>query len=62
MGLTRPSTPFLRRDCKDMDARHRRQVYAVCARQTATAGHDEVEFFVTSASFDISSYFVKIVK
>ena len=25
-----------------VDARHRRQVYAVCARQTATAGHDEV--------------------
>ena len=24
---------------KDVDARHRRQVYAVCARQTATAGH-----------------------
>jgi hypothetical protein len=26
---------------KDVDARHRRQVYAVCARQTAMAGHDE---------------------
>src|SRR5258708_287643 len=25
---------------KDGDARHRRQVYAVCARQTAMAGHD----------------------
>jgi hypothetical protein len=24
-----------------MDARQRRQVYAVCARQTTTAGHDE---------------------
>jgi hypothetical protein len=27
---------------KDVDARHRRQVYAVCAKQTAMAGHDEV--------------------
>jgi hypothetical protein len=26
---------------KDVDTRHRRQVYAVCARQTAMAGHDE---------------------
>jgi hypothetical protein len=25
-----------------VDARHRRQVYAVCARQTAKAGHDEL--------------------
>jgi hypothetical protein len=27
---------------KDVDARHRRQVYAVCAKQTAVAGHDEI--------------------
>jgi len=26
---------------KDVDARHRRQVYVVCARQTALAGHDD---------------------
>jgi hypothetical protein len=26
---------------KDVDARHRRQVYAVCARQTTMAGHDD---------------------
>jgi hypothetical protein len=26
---------------KDVDARHRRQVYAVCAKHTAMAGHDE---------------------
>jgi hypothetical protein len=27
---------------KDVDARHRRQVYAVCAAQTAMAGHDNL--------------------
>src|SRR5882724_12234933 len=27
---------------EDVDARHRRQVYAVCAKQTAMAGHDEI--------------------
>jgi hypothetical protein len=27
---------------QDVDARHRRQVYAVCARHTAMAGHDEI--------------------
>jgi hypothetical protein len=27
---------------KDVNARHRRQVYAVCAKQTAMAGHDEL--------------------
>jgi len=27
---------------KDVDARHRRQVYAVCAEQTAMAGHDDL--------------------
>jgi len=30
----------LRRGGKDVDARHRRQVYAVCVKQTALAGHD----------------------
>jgi hypothetical protein len=29
---------------KDVDARHRRQVYAVCARQTAMAGYDGKRF------------------
>jgi len=28
---------------RDVDARHRRQVYAVCAGLTALAGHDEFE-------------------
>ncbi len=35
------------RNKKDVDARHRRQVYAVCARQTGLAGHDE-EFSYSS--------------
>jgi hypothetical protein len=35
-----PSTSFAKRRKQDVDARHRRQVYAVCA-QTAMAGHDE---------------------
>jgi hypothetical protein len=34
---------------KDVDARQRRQVYAVCAMQTAMAGHDELDH---TASFD----------
>jgi hypothetical protein len=38
-----PGHPRLGNAKKDVDARHRRQVYAVCARQTATAGHDELE-------------------
>jgi hypothetical protein len=39
-GLTRPSTTFSFAK-QDVDARHRRQVYAVCAKQIAMAGHDE---------------------
>jgi hypothetical protein len=27
---------------KDVDARQRRQVYVVCAKQTTMAGHDEL--------------------
>jgi hypothetical protein len=41
LAYARPSTPFLPNCSKDADARHRRQVYAVCAKQTATAGHDD---------------------
>jgi hypothetical protein len=41
LAYARPSTPSsIGR--KDVDGRHRRQVYAACAGQTATAGHDEV--------------------
>src|SRR6266550_1676846 len=40
-GVSRPSTSLLRLWSQDVDARHRRQVYAVCARQTAMAGHDD---------------------
>src|SRR5260370_38640824 len=41
-GSTRPSTSSSHRlDKEDVDARHRRQVYAVCAKQTAMAGPDE---------------------
>src|SRR4030088_1633622 len=36
-------------DSKDVDARHRRQVYAVCA-QTAMAGHDEKLALPTGAT------------
>src|SRR5882724_4126202 len=39
-GLSRPSTSFLLRLSQDVDARHRRQVYAVCVKQTAMAGHN----------------------
>src|SRR6201986_567822 len=39
-GQSRPSTSYLLRVLKDVDARHRRQVYAVCAGLTALAGHD----------------------
>jgi hypothetical protein len=28
---------------QDVDGRERRQVYAVCARQTALPGHDDVD-------------------
>ena len=35
-----PGHPRLAPAKEDVDARHRRQVYAVCARQTAMAGHD----------------------
>src|ERR1700739_1104246 len=31
-------------DNKDVDARHRRQVHVVCARQTTMAGHDGCVF------------------
>src|SRR6266403_2563932 len=41
-GWSRPSTSFSLRLREDVDARHRRQVYAVCASQTAMAGHDEL--------------------
>ncbi len=40
-GLVPAIHVFLLKGRKDVDARHRRQVYAVCARQTAMAGHDE---------------------
>src|SRR6202790_1717444 len=39
--MSRPSTSSSTNGKKDVDARHRRQVYAVCAGQTAMAGHDE---------------------
>jgi hypothetical protein len=38
-GLDPAIHDFLRKK-QDVDARHRRQVYAVCAKQTAMAGHD----------------------
>src|ERR1700737_590167 len=41
-AMSRPSTFFLLNCSQDVDARHCRQVYAVCARQTATAGHNEL--------------------
>src|SRR5579871_5095284 len=41
-ALSRPSTSLYSSRKKDVDARHRRQVYAVCAKQTAKAGHDEL--------------------
>src|SRR4051794_31867243 len=37
-----PSTSFFIDRKQDVDARHRRQVYAVCAKQTAMAGHHEL--------------------
>ncbi len=50
-GRARPGHPRLHFACglhkKDVDARHRRQVYAVCAIQTAMAGHDEEGVAVT---------------
>jgi hypothetical protein len=42
---SRPSKSFLPQNLschKDVDARHRRQVYAVCAGLTAMAGHDDL--------------------
>jgi hypothetical protein len=40
-GLTRQSIRFAKKlFAKKMDARDRRQVYAVCASLTALAGHD----------------------
>src|SRR5258708_34186892 len=52
-GLSRPSTSFLRRCSDDVDARERRQVYAVCARQTAMPGHDaeRLRLIVRSPAF-----------
>ena len=41
MAGLRPGQPRLACPLQDVDARHRRQVYAVCARQTAMPGHDE---------------------
>src|SRR5205814_133696 len=35
---------------KDVDARHRKQVYAVCARQTAMAGHDKRDVRASESS------------
>jgi hypothetical protein len=47
-----PGHPRLHFACglhkKDVDARHRRQVYAVCAIQTAMAVYDEEGAAVTS--------------
>jgi hypothetical protein len=40
-GLDPAIHVFLHLCCKDVNARHRRQVYAVCADQAAAAGHDE---------------------
>src|SRR6267378_3924563 len=47
MAGLRPGHPRLSWS-QDVDARHRRQVYAVCARQTAKAGHDGKHTFATS--------------
>src|SRR6266446_3053740 len=44
-GSSRPPTSFVPRCFKDVDARERRQVYVVCARQTTIPGHDDVEWF-----------------
>src|SRR5216683_1681349 len=52
--MSRPSTSFNTSGKKDVDARHRRQVYAVCARQTTMAGHDEEHLAMTSKLFDLS--------
>jgi hypothetical protein len=40
-GSSRPSTCSGTSGAKDVDARLRRQVYAVCVKQTAMAGHDD---------------------
>jgi hypothetical protein len=42
LGPGHPRLPLLKRR-KAVDARHRRQVYAVCAKQIAMAGHDELK-------------------
>jgi hypothetical protein len=47
MAGLRPGHPRLSWS-QDVDARHRRQVYAVCARQTAMAGHDGKHAFAPS--------------
>ena len=38
-----PALHALMLDEKDVDARDRRQVYAVCEEQTAMPGHDDAE-------------------
>ncbi len=37
-----PAIHVLALQKKDVDARERRQVYAVCVKQTAMPGHDEL--------------------
>ena len=61
-GLVRPSTTYWRTK-KDVDARHRRQVYAVCAKQTAMPGHDDIEEFgfVTDYGFRIDAPVVALL-
>src|ERR1700723_3861407 len=41
-GLVPAIHAFLAARTQDVDARHRRQVYVVCARQTTMAGHDRI--------------------
>jgi hypothetical protein len=46
MAGLRPGHPrLLSLKKEDVDARQRRQVYAVCVNQTAMAGHDDVASF-----------------
>ena len=45
-GLVPAIHVLLVESLKDVDARQRRQVYVVCARQTTVAGHDVERFFV----------------
>src|SRR6266480_4157150 len=49
-GSSRPSTSFVPRCFKDVDARERRQVYVVCARQTTMPGHDELSELVAATT------------